>query len=289
MRAYQFIGGVLAFVLGSASAIAQTADPAAGTAQTAPSDPAAAPHQATAEGADASQEAQVVDDKKWKFYTLGYVWLATAKGKTDVIGPLQPVDLDLSLGDVIDGFKFVFMGAAEARKDRFVILGDLSFVHLDADQGIGIRDPDFLEAELDSRTAEITLLGGYRVINESNGTLDLLAGGRMNFFKTTLQLEGPNRSAEGSVKEDWLDPLIAARAKFPIGGGKWGLSLYGDVGGVLFGSDITWQGLATVDYQISRKMNVGVGWRHWKVNYDHGDFLYDVRQTGPIIAFRSQL
>ena len=126
------------------------------------------------------------------------------------------------------------------------------------------------------------------MINQSNGTLDLLAGGRMNFFKTTLQLEGPNRSAEGSVKQSWLDPLIAARAKFPIGG-KWGLSLYGDVGGVIFGSDVTWQGLATVDYQISRKMNVGVGWRHWKVNYDKGDFLYNVRQTGPIIVFRSQL
>jgi hypothetical protein len=283
MRTYQLAGGVLALLLGSASAIAQATDP--GTAQTA--DPAAA-HQASAEGANGGEADQAADDKKWKFYTLGYVWLATAKGKTDVIGPVQPVDLDLSLKDVIDSFKFIFMGAAEARHDRFVILGDLAFVHLGGDEGIGIRDPDFVHAELDSRTAEITLLGGYRVINQSNGTLDLLAGGRMNFFKTTLQLDGPNRSAEGSVKDDWLDPLIAARAKFPIGG-KWGLSLYGDVGGVIFGSDVTWQGLATVDYQISRKMNLGVGWRHWKVNYDHGDFLYDVRQTGPIIAFRSQL
>jgi hypothetical protein len=67
------------------------------------------------------------------------------------------------------------------------------------------------------------------------------------------------------------------------------MSLYGDVGGIIFGSDVTWQGVATVDYQISRKMNVGVGWRYWKVNYDKGDFLYNVRQSGPIIAFRSQL
>ena len=180
------------------------------------------------------------------------------------------------------------MGAAEAQHDRFVVLGDLSFVHLGTDEGIGIRDPDFLEAELDSRTAEITLLGGYRVVNDGPLTVDLLAGGRMNFFKTSLQLDGPNRSIEGEVTEDWLDPLIAARARTPLGG-KWSLSLYGDVGGILFGSDITWQGVATVDYQINRKMNVGVGWRHWKVDYDKGDFLYDVRQTGPIIAFRTQL
>jgi hypothetical protein len=287
MRTYQVAGGALALLLGSAGALAQTADSAAGPSQTAPSE-SAAPQPATAEGTQAAQADQAADDKKWKFYTLGYIWLATAKGETDVIGPVQPVDLDLSLGDIIDGFKFIFMGAAEARKDRFVILGDLSFVHLEAKDGIGIRDPDFLEAELDSRTAEITLLGGYRVVNEGPVAVDLLAGGRMNFFKTSLQLEGPNRSAEGSVKQSWLDPVIAGRVKAGLGG-KWGMSLYGDVGGILFGSDVTWQGVATVDYQISRKMNVGVGWRHWKVNYDKGDFLYNIRQTGPIIAFRSQL
>ena len=127
-------------------------------------------------------------------------------------------------------------------------------------KGIGIRDPNFLEAELDSRTAEITLLGGYRVMNKDSFKLDLLAGGRMNFFKVTLQLEGPVRSAEGSEKQKWLDPLIAARASAPLGE-KWSMSFYGDLGGVMFGSDITWQGVATVDYRISRKMTLGAGWR----------------------------
>ena len=60
----------------------------------------------------------------------------------------------------------------------------------------------------------------------------------MNFFKATLQLEGPNRRAEGSEKQSWLDPLIAVRTK---------------------------------------------------VNYDDGDFLYDVAQSGPLIIFRTEL
>ena len=285
---YRLAGGLLSLLVGSVSAQAQAVDPAGGEAQAAPADPSASSQPSATDASATEADQQTGDDKKWKFYTLGYVWLATAKGKTDVIGPVEPVDLDLSLGDVIDSFKFIFMGAAEARHDRTVVLGDLSFVHLGGNKGIGIRDPDFLEAELDSRTAEITLLGGYRVLNEGPFTLDLLAGGRMNFFKVTLQLEGPNRSAEGSVKESWLDPLIGARTNVPLGG-KWSMSLYGDVGGIIFGSDVTWQGVATVDYQISRKMNVGVGWRYWKVNYDKGDFLYDVRQSGPILAFRSQL
>ena len=87
--------------------------------------------------------------KKWEFATIGYAWFAGAWGKTDVIKPVPPVDLDLPFGKVLKAFKFAFMGAAEAKHDRIVILGDLIFIHLDARQGIGIRDPDFLKAELD--------------------------------------------------------------------------------------------------------------------------------------------
>jgi hypothetical protein len=205
-----------------------------------------------------------------------------------VIGPVEPVDLNLPFGKVLKAFKFAFMGAAEAKHDRFVILGDLTFIHLDAHNGIGIRDPDFLEAELDSRTAEITLLGGYRVVNQPSITLDLLGGGRMNFFKTTLQLQGPNREADGSVKQTWLDPLIAARVIAPFGG-KWSGALYGDLGGIVAGSDVTWQLVPTVSYQINHKMSIGAGWRYFKVNYRHGDFLYNVHQSGPLITFRTVL
>jgi hypothetical protein len=239
--------------------------------------------------ADQASEAvaQPVDDPdKWHFATIGYVWFAGAKGETDVIVPLDPVGLDLSFGDVLDAFKFAFMGAAEARKGRLVILGDLTYIHLDATKGIDIRNQDFLDAELDSRTAEITLVGGYRVVNEGPILLDLLGGGRLNFFKTSLQLEGPNNSAEGSVKEAWFDPLIAARANAPLGG-KWDLAIYADVGGIVTGSKVTWQGLATVNYQISRKIRLGAGWRYFKVNYENGDFLYDVAQSGPILVFRT--
>ena len=233
-----------------------------------------------------SVEPEAPAKKKWEFATLGYVWLAGAWGKTDVIGPADPVDLDLPFGKVLDAFKFAFMGSAEARRDRLVFLGDLTFIHLDATHGIGIRDPDFLEAELDSRTAEVTLLGGYRVADKGPVAVDLLAGGRMNFLKMTLQLEGPNREADGQVKHNWLDPLIGARALAPLGG-RWSFGFYGDVGGIITGSDITWQAAPTINYQLNRKMSLGGGWRYYKVKYDKGDFLYNVHQSGPIVTFRT--
>jgi hypothetical protein len=289
MRSCGWAAGLLLFTFGSTSLQAQVAEQAPNTAQTTPpTDPSTTAQPGDASSGEAPSTKSKADQKKWKFATIGYAWFSGAEGKTDVIGPVEPVDLDLSFGDVLKAFKFAFMGAAEARRDRMVVLGDLTFIHLDAKEGIGIRDPDFLEAELDSRTAEITLLGGYRVMNEGPFKLDLLAGGRMNFFKINLQLEGPNRSAEGSEKQKWLDPLIAVRAAAPLGG-KWNMSFYGDLGGILFGSDVTWQGVASVDYQISRKMTLGAGWRYFKVNYDDGGFLYNVAQSGPLIVFRTEL
>jgi hypothetical protein len=267
--------------------VANAADPAAKQVESAES-PEASPAEDPATTDHPDQQPDSTTQEKWKFATLGYAWLAGAWGKTDVIGPVQPVDVDLPFDKVLKAFKFAFMGAAEARNDRVVIVGDLTFIHLDANEGIGIRDPDFLDAELDTRTAEVTLLGGYRVANKGPLTLDLLAGGRLNFFKTSLQLEGPNRRAEGSVKQTWLDPLVAVRARASLGG-RWSLSGYGDLGGVLFGSDITWQAATSVDYQLNRKMSLGLGWRYFKVDFDEGDFLYNVHQSGPLITFRTSM
>ncbi|HEU4809701.1 MAG TPA: hypothetical protein VFS69_03490 [Sphingomicrobium sp.] len=250
---------------------------AAVAAQPPPAEPEAAP-------ADAPPEPDA--KTKWEFATIGYVWAAGAWGETDVIGPAEPVDLDLPFGKVLDAFKFAFMGSAEAKRDRLIFLGDLTIIHLDANHGIGIRDPDFLEAELDSRTAEVTLVGGYRVADKGPVTLDLLAGGRMNFLKLTLQLDGPNREADGEIKHNWLDPLIGARLGVPLDG-RWSAGFYGDIGGIITGSDITWQAAPTINYQLNRRMTLGGGWRYYKVKFDKGDFLYNVHQSGPIFTFRT--
>jgi hypothetical protein len=246
------------------------------------------PDQANLTPSPAPADQPASTKKKWEFATIGYAWFAGAWGKTDVIGPVEPVDLDLPFGKVLKAFKFAFMGAAEAKHDRLIILGDLTFIHLDAHKGIGIRDPSFLKAELDSRTAEITVLGGYRVVDTKSVAVDLLAGSRLNFFKTTLQLEGPTREASGDVTKSWFDPIIAGRIAAEVHG-KWSVALYGDVGGIVTGSDITWQIVPTINYQLNHKMTVGAGWRYYKVKYDNGDFLYNVHQSGPLITFRTVL
>ena len=272
----------LFFVLALATAspaLAQTSpasEPPASTSE--PTDPASTSLEPTAEAEGSSNG--------WEFSTVTYLWAASVSGDSD-ISPLPTAEVDLKFGTVLKHLKFAFMGAAEARHDRLVFLGDLMWTHLGGSKGIGVRDPDFIDADLDLKTLALTGLAGYRVVEDGPVGIDLLAGGRVNKSTTELELTGPVREARGKASETWVDPVIATRINFPVGG-KFSMSLYGDIGGVLWGSDFSWQGLATLNYQLSRKMRLGAGWRYFKVDYDTDGFLYDIAQSGPFLGLRYQ-
>jgi hypothetical protein len=236
-----------------------------------------------------NSQVQVAPKKKWEFATIGYVFFAGAYGKTTPRDPFSPVDLHLSFGDVLKSFKFAFMGAAEARHDRLVFLGDLMWVHLGEGKGLTARDRNFADVHIDSKTLAVTALGGYRVVDKGPATVDLMAGGRLNGNKQAVDYHGTLIDASASVSKTWIDPIVATRVNAPLGG-KFGVSVYGDIGGFGIGSKLTWQAIATANYQINHKMSAGVGWRYFQINYhDNDGFLYDVHQSGPLITFRTIL
>ena len=235
----------------------------------------------------ATTSQQSAPSKKWHFATMGYGYFAGAYGKTAPRDPLPPVDVDLSFKDVLKAFKFALVGAAEARKDRLVFLGDLMWSHLGASQGLTARDRNFADVEIDAKNLAVTALGGYRVVDKGPVVIDLMAGARLNGNKQKVEYHGTVLDLSGSVSKTWVDPILATRMNAPLDG-KFGVSLYGDVGGFGIGSDLTWQGIATVNYRISRKISAGIGWRYFKINYDDSDgFLYNVAASGPIIVVRT--
>jgi hypothetical protein len=273
MKFYRALAAVPLLLAITSPAQAQLAPASAdATAEAAAPDPAPTDTEAT----DTS--------KKWEFSTVTYLWAVGVHGDSD-ISPLPTVDVDLKFSKILKNLKFAFMGVAEARHDRLIFLGDLMWTHLGASEGVGVRDPDFVDAKLDLKTLAVTGLAGYRVASDGPVVVDLLAGGRVNSATTELKLAGPNRDARRRVSETWVDPVIATRVRFPLGG-KFGMRFYGDVGGVLWGSDFSWQGLATVDYRLSHNMVLAAGWRYFKVNYDKSDFRYNIAQRGPIIGLR---
>lgn len=218
----------------------------------------------------------------WRFASTFYVWVSDLEGDLRTAGPVEPVTVDLSYGKVLDHLKFAAMGTFQARKDRLIFLADLSYVHLGASSGIDIRDVDLLDAELDAAVFTATMLGGYRIA-EGSVDVDLLAGARLVVSDTDLVLSGPQRTVEGDVTKSWIDPVIAMHIGIPVSQHTT-LAVYGDLGAGA--SDFTWQTVIGVQQQISDHWRLSAGWRHYAVDYDKGQFLYDVKQSGPILGAR---
>ena len=220
---------------------------------------------------------------EWQFSAQPYLWMSGMKGDMGVVEQVEPVGVDLSFIDIVGAMKFALMGNFEARKGRFVASADALFLSMGASDNIEIREVDFLDVELDTRTFIATMAAGYRAVDQPGVSLDVLAGPRIYSMKTSLDLEGPNRSFSGSKTETWVDPVIAVRFDAALSE-NWSVRAYGDVGGFGIASDHTWQLSGAVDYRISRRWSLSAGWRHLDIDFDHNGFVFDAAMSGPILG-----
>lgn len=63
---------------------------------------------------------------------------------------------------------------------------------------------------------------------------------------------------------------------------KWSLTYYGDVGGG--GSDMTWQAHASVDYSVTKTIDLTAGYRHMDWQFDDFGPLDELYVTGPYVG-----
>jgi hypothetical protein len=219
----------------------------------------------------------------WQFKASPYLWMSSLKGDMGVSEEVEPVAVDLSFGDILGALKFALMGTFDARNGRFVATADMLYLSMGTSKDIDIREQDFVDVELKSKTFISTFLVGYRAVDQGQLSLDLLGGGRATSMKTSLDLAGPQRSFAGSKTETWLDPVVAVRFQAPLGD-RWAVTTYGDIGGFGVGSEMSWQLQAMVEYQLSNRWSLTAGWRHLDIDYHHNGFVFDAAMDGPILG-----
>jgi opacity protein-like surface antigen len=216
----------------------------------------------------------------WQFAVTPYLWAPMISAEID---PVQDgsVDMDTSFTDILSNLKFAFMGAFDVRHERFVMLGDIIFLHVgsEADGPAG-----FVETDVDLATFIGTAAAGYRVVDEGPLFVDLFAGGRLTSIDAEIELAGPLQSVEEDRSKTSLAPVVGARFRAPLGE-RWGLAAYGDLGGFGLTSDLTWQLMGTVQYDISNHWRVAAGYRHVAAKIDKGDTDIKLTLSGPIIGF----
>lgn len=217
----------------------------------------------------------------WEVSFTPYLWMSGMK--IDIETPQgESIEVHDSFTDILGDLKFTFMGALEVKHGRFVSVQDIIFISMgsSADGHIG---PVPIEAEVDERLISTTHLFGYRVVDEGPMFVDLFAGARFSSIKVDVELNLPQQTVERDTKKTEVGPVIASRVRFPLSD-KWGIAVYGDLGGFGVGADLSWQLLGTVQYEISDRWRLSAGWRHFNAKQDKNNFDVDIKLDGPILG-----
>lgn len=209
---------------------------------------------------------------KWTVDLTPYLWAAGVDSEIE-IGPLKG-ETDSDFSDILDSLEGAIMLHLEVGRERYGFFSDLMYMKLNVD-----ADRRLLDLELD---LELLMLeaGGYYRFGSPKRSLDLLAGARLIAIDTELELTpGP----DASKNVDWVDPIVGARLIGSLSE-KWSYSLRGDVGGFGVGSDITWNAIALLRYDLTKRSELVFGYRYLYIDYDSGRFELRTSFHGPIMG-----
>jgi hypothetical protein len=222
----------------------------------------------------------------WEFSLTPYAWLPAIRGTVQT--PLPRVgDRSSSLGSgtlVTDLDALPVMIAGEARYGRFSVLGDFFYAALAQD--LNTRDLLWQGGHSRVTSSVGTLLGMFRVLEAPRQSLDIGAGTRIWDFTTKVSLSPglePGVIRKSSVT--WADPLVGARYHAMLSP-RFGVTVYGDVGGFNTGSRLTWQAVGSIDYDLTNWTTLRAGWRYLSVDKRNasGSVGLDLGFNGPFFA-----
>lgn len=217
----------------------------------------------------------------WTGQVTPYVWATGLGGDIRPITGAPTLSFDSSFSEVLKDLDGAFFLSAYARRDRLVLMGDLSW----SSSSRAGHLPTGLPAEAKLRQRSVTLLAGWRAIEGEVGggraTLDVLGGLRAWSIRSEVSLAGGMLRAERD--KDFIDPILALRANLALAP-RWSLILYADYGGFGVGSESTSQILATLNHQLGDDIWVSGGYRALRVDYRSGGTLADVTMAGPLLG-----
>lgn len=271
-------------VAGLAASTATAADAPAASAATsgAASDPSAYSIATAAMSTAAEASSTESGDSGWEVSVTPYAWLSAVSADISTAQG-EEIEVDESFTDILGNLNFVFMGAMNARHGRFLLGTDVIYLSMSA-EGEGTLGPGLVESDVDLKTLVVTALGGYRAVDQGPMFLDLFAGARITSVDVDLELSGPLQTVERESSNTRVGPVVGSRFRMPLSE-NWGLVLYGDVGGFGVTADLTWEAMATVQYELSSHWRLAGGWRYFHYHKDKDDFDVDLALSGPILGF----
>lgn len=257
---------------------------------------------------DEKKPAASIQDK-WEFEITPYFWMAGLNG--DVTARGIPGNVSMSFGDVWSDLKFGAQVHMEARKEKWGLFLDATYMSLGTDVN-GTRKftgPDgiahvqtYLDASLNMDEWLVELGGTYRLANIPLGEkkdkmmyLDIIAGGRYWYLETDVNVgltledsvNSVSRYISASGSKQWIDPFIGLRTGFQLTKDLM-MVFRGDIGGFSVGSKFSWNASGYFVYSVSQMVGLVAGYRALYVDYEDGSgrnkFEWDMTTHGPVVG-----
>jgi hypothetical protein len=223
----------------------------------------------------------------WQFEVTPYLFGAAMTGTVGVGG--VSADVDASFGDIMDNFDSGFMMMIEARKGLwgfgfdgiYFKLKDQKTSSWQGPGGIGSATGD-LEATMTEQVYQLAVM--YR-LSDAAIKIDAIGAARYTQLDTDLNLVTttgpllPGGTRSLSASESWWDPVIGIRVIAPFAE-NWSFVGYADVGGFGMGSDITYQAIAGVNWQVSKTFTAKAGYRYFYQDYENDGFVWNMASHG---------
>jgi hypothetical protein len=220
---------------------------------------------------------QSITPSGWTFDLTPYLWMPSVNANINfnlppALGGTVSANPSIGFGDLVSHLNIGFMGAADARYDRFTVLTDILYMNVGGVAGqfksvnfpnrpaIPISGSVNTSESLRLNTEIWTLAGGYTVLQGDWGNFDAIAGFRLLALSTTtnyslgVTIMGPRGNGAtfggvGSVSAnaDIWNGIAGFRGQVRLGDTLFYIPYYFDIGAG--GSNLTWQISSGVGYR----------------------------------------
>jgi opacity protein-like surface antigen len=226
---------------------------------------------------------------KWQYEATIYLWLPSIDGSLKYNLPGGGGDtLPIDASDVLDSLNFTFMGALEARYNKWSFATDIIYLDMSNSKNTVISLGQVavdVAAKLSLSGWMVSGIAGYDVVQSDRVRLAVIGGVRYFTLDadTGLSLSGPGDllpPAYLSTSTDLWDGIVGVRGAVMLNE-HWYLPYYADIG--TGDSDLTWQLFGGIGYMFNWG-DIKLGYRYLKYDQDDDKFLQDFEFYGPILG-----
>jgi len=190
----------------------------------------------------------------------------------------------IGLGDILGNLDWMLPVGADLRKGRVGFLPDIVAMKLSGASPTPRRLFARMDASLKLLTANLPFY--YRVVDDEDLQLDLLAGARFLWVESDVTVSGGplgrvigSAGAQGNI-QSW-NAIAGIRAQQQIND-KIFTSIYADMG--TGEADLTWQVQADIGIRMKENMIMSVGYRYLTFDLSRRATNVGLTSSGPIIV-----